>query len=375
MSSVGVFTITEMGQIGGVRGGRPDGGEAEIFEWTSDRRPQDTVRGGARAIPTIPWLQGLAIRMERTDYTGAKTPTLQLLGSGYEPQTFNGTWDDRYNFRGYAVQEQRRFEAMTKRMNLVRVSFQEQTFEGVIKNVRSVYLRDGKIRYSFEFEIYDRAGSVDVSDRSPKGPKSPTEAYDDLNDAMNAVLLLDEETRQSDGLESAMNTDTTDTVKAALSNMAQGRNALGDTLDQRELSVEAGRDFTSPFRRIGTQFRTVSAEAFGLIQTLQEVRSDTEMSARTVMGVLAFEEWSRSLRFQARVLMNNSSEAASEMDEREEPNVTRVYRPSAGESLYAISRRFYGTAHAWRLIADRNNLDDFELSGDEILIIPERGQG
>lgn len=375
MSSVGVFTITELGQIGGARGGRPDGGEAEVFEWTSDRRPQDPVKGGGRAIPTIPWIQGLVMRINRTDYTGARTPTLQALGSGYEPQEFHGKWDDRYNFRGYAVQEQRRFEAFAKRMNMARISFQEQTFEGMIKNVRSVYMTDGKIAYSFEFEIYDRAGDSRISSRSPSTTKTPTEAYDDLNDAMNAVLALDEASRQGDGLESAMDTDTTDSVKASLSLMATGRDALGDTMDQRELSVEAGRDFTSPFRRIATQFRTVGSEALALNQKLQGVRSDLHLSATTVMGVLAFEEWTRTIRFQSRVLMGNATEAAADMDEREDPNALRIYRPSAGESLYAISRRFYGTAHAWRIIADRNGLDDFELTGDEILIIPERGQG
>jgi hypothetical protein len=45
-----------------------------------------------------------------------------------------------------------------------------------------------------------------------------------------------------------------------------------------------------------------------------------------------------------------------------------------GESLYAISRKFYGTPHAWRLIYDRNHLTSVTLTGDEILIIPERGR-
>ena len=76
-----------------------------------------------------------------------------------------------------------------------------------------------------------------------------------------------------------------------------------------------------------------------------------------------------------RVLLGSSLAGAADMDERQSPHAERLYRPLAGESLYAISRKFYATPHAWHLIAQRNNLTVFEMTGEELLIIPERGPG
>jgi nucleoid-associated protein YgaU len=47
-----------------------------------------------------------------------------------------------------------------------------------------------------------------------------------------------------------------------------------------------------------------------------------------------------------------------------------LYRPRAGESLYAISNQFYGTPHQWRQIAEVNGLYGMTLTGEELLTIP-----
>jgi len=375
VSAVGTFTITELGRVGGKSGGRPDGGEGEIFEWTSDKQPGDAKKGGARAIPKQPWAQGGKLRTVRTDYPGARTPSEQVLGPQHSQQSFTGRWDDRYNFPTYARGEMRRFEEMARRGNLIRLGFQELTYEGLITQWVFNYKRDWYIEYQFTVSVHDRSDDFTLTDRSPPTTKSPAEAFDDVNDIVNAMGVRGEEALREEALEAKLQTDATDLSKASLESMELNRDALGDTLDNQELAVSDTGNAVSPFRRLATQFRTVGNDGFAMLQTLTEVRSDVDLAVRTALSVLAFEDWSRSLRFQSRVLMGTSSEAANNMDERAEPDALRLYRPHKGESLYAISRRFYGTPHSWRLIADRNALTDFELTGDEVLIIPERGTG
>ena len=318
----------------------------------------------------------------RTDYPGAKTPSEQILGPNYAPQTlawrsqtFTGRFDDRYNFAGFALEEMRRFEEMAQRGNLVRIGFQDQTFEALITSWRFDYRRDWYIPYEFTVSVHGRAGDFQLT-RSPDTTRSATQAFDECNDIIAALVLADEQKRQFSAVEGKMNTPAVDGVKGATAAMLERLDSLADTLDQQALNVaeQSGRA-VSPFRRLATHFRGIANSAFSMVDTLVEVRSDVELVSRTAMSVLAFEDWSRSARFNARILMGTSSSSAEAMDQRAQPDAVRVYRPRAGESLYKISRRFYGTPHSWRLIAERNGLTDFELTGEELLIIPERGVG
>lgn len=127
------------------------------------------------------------------------------------------------------------------------------------------------------------------------------------------------------------------------------------------------------FTRLATQFRAVRAGAFDARVTLATVRADVNLAVATAMGVLDFEDWSRSLRFMARIAMGQAHNGNLASTQRAQPDAKRLYRPNAGESLYQISRKFYGTPHAWRLIYERNSLSSFQLTGSETLIIPERG--
>jgi nucleoid-associated protein YgaU len=81
------------------------------------------------------------------------------------------------------------------------------------------------------------------------------------------------------------------------------------------------------------------------------------------------------MRYYSRSLLSVANAGGDDMDERAAPDAKQLYRPSEGESLYQIARKTLGAATAWRLIADRNNLDHVIMHGDELLIIPARGQG
>ena len=103
------------------------------------------------------------------------------------------------------------------------------------------------------------------------------------------------------------------------------------------------------------------------------LRADTDIISPTAVVLLSFESWVRSTRAAARAVRFEAIKAVKEMRKRFKPKSSRLYRPHQGESIFAISNRFYGTPTAWRLIAERNKIDYFEFTGDEILVIPERG--
>jgi hypothetical protein len=164
---------------------------------------------------------------------------------------------------------------------------------------------------------------------------------------------------------------TLEDAEAQLAEMASAVDELGLTLDNRELTPSESP--VDGFTRLASQFRNVQGKSYELLLQLGAVRSDATLAVQTAMNVLDFEDWSRSMRYAARIAMGRAAAGDRACSSRAQPDAMRLYRPQQGESLYAISRKFYGTPHAWRLIYDRNALSSVTLTGDEILIIPERG--
>jgi nucleoid-associated protein YgaU len=366
----GVFTIKELRRL--------DGNDGERFDWFADKNTAgvDTTinssKGGVRACPQGVWNLAGKMRTSRTDYAGNVSPSEQILGPSYEPQDFSGVWDDRYNFTNYAYNEMKRFEAMARRGNTVNISFQGQAFEGVIVNWVFGYKKEDQITYQFTVSIHDRTDAV-VRATSPKPDKSPVEVYDEAEVRALAIEAIDNELKPTEALDQ----QTLDATKTARASLQTSIAKTGATIDQNEIQtafdeVNAG---LSPYKRIATHFRNIQTQAAAVATALEDVRSDTTLIYRTTLNVLDFEDWQRSLSFNSRILMNNSYEAAKAMDRRDEPDAKRLYRPQEKESLYDISRRFYGTPWAWSLIYERNALTSFELTGDELLIIPDRAQG
>lgn len=363
--AVATFTITEVRRIGATRVESEIG---EVFEWTSDREPADGVRGGARATPFRPWVFGQELRTVRTDYPGAKTPSEQVLGPNHIPFTLRGRFDDRYNFPGFAVAEMRRFEAMVRRGNMVRIQFQNQAFECLILKVSFDYHREWYIPYEFSVSTHDRLDDLTLEDRSPQQATGVQEAFDNID---VTVLALEETNRTApiNTLTGDLATTTTDNLAAAMTASEE----LGNTVNLRTTQV-GDLATISPFRRVATQLRTVGDAAGDLVGGLSSIRSDDDLAFSTALSVLDFEDWSRTVRFQGRVLLGTATLAARDVDEREDAQAQALYRPRQGESLYNVSRRFYGTPFAWRLIADRNGLQGVTLTGDELLVIPQRGE-
>lgn len=377
MATSPTFTITELRRTGGVSVGAAGATVGEVFRWTGvaeDGTAQDSLegtdqrpRGGTRAIPRGERTIGGKQRTVRTDYPGAKVPSEQVLGPVLKPQRYSGVWDDRWNYPGYALEEAQRFEAMCERGSLVRITMGSRSFEGIIDDWDVVDRVEWQMAYSFQVSVHAKVDSPNDANRvDSTAVERPAQLLDDVDFATQAMLDSHREAPTGNLVDA-----TGDETEAAVMQMARSRDALAASFDVNDLRPNLEPIATT--RSVATRFRMAQGDAFELINIMAEYRSDTQLTARTAMAVLNFECWSRSMRYQARLVMYNSRQGALACDDRADAPAARMYRPRAGESLYAISRRFFGTPWAWRAIADRNSLRTLTMTGEELLIIPEGG--
>jgi len=381
--AAGVFIIEEIRAVGAVTVNdiAPSGGEK--FVWVSDATPPVGLAGGARACPRGIWTIGGRTRSVRTDYPGATLPSEQVLGVEQKNQVFEGIWQDKYNFTsadgtpGYAISEMRRFEAMCQRGNKCRISFQGEAFEGLITEWDFPYRADFEISYKFTVSVHARVDDPNaaaasgifsqVSVRRKRIGNVVLTPQDLFNGVDKLAQLLFEEHAVVPRRD--LVASIADDADKALGDVAAARDRAAKTLD--EPAKQVGR-MQSIARRAATQLREIRSTALAFIDSMATVRSDTTLGAQSVKGVLDFEEWSRATRYHARLLVGQSDRAAREADKRAKAPALRTYKPRAGESLYAIAQRFYGTPTAWAFIAERNRLPTPTLTGDETLLLPER---
>ena len=350
-----VLIITELRRVG----------VGERFVWTNGPVASST-RGGAKAAPLGEWDWGVEQKLVRTDYPGARAPSHQVLGKRRKPFTMTGYWDDRYNFAGYAEAEMDRFDAMVGRGNSVRFQMGSRVLEGIISDYDPRWRGDWRVAYSFTVSVEQRPGELSKN-RSPAGPMNASERFDDVDVAVTAM-----QEAQSNAPGNVLAGTLGPDITAGVSQVTGAHNGLGATLDQRDLRPSELP--TSQMPKLATSFRVVGARAQDVVNAMIAIRSDVELSYRTVASVLDFENWSRTMRYNGRLLMGRSRAGAADVEERSGSHAERFYRPSEGESLYQIARKTLGKAEAWRLIAERNGLSTFTMTGDELLIIPERGQ-
>lgn len=371
--AAGIFRISEI---------LPSGFVGTEFNWTSDDRPavlntEDFVlrptQGGGRATPQGNWLQPFEMRSVRTEYSGNPVPTEQIQGISSKPQEFSGVWNDRYNYKGYAQDTIRAFHAMAERGNLVEITFQGKGYRGIIKNWQFDEDKDWKVGYTFLLSIHGtiekvQAAGVFSEFLETKINKSPLAFRDETADIVEAMVLADELAPRA-----ALVDGPADAVSSANAQVELGLDALDDSLDQRDLNVSAPNNPISPFATIASKYRTLINGALEINQALLEVKSETHLAVVNAQNVLDFEDWSRSMRFQSRVLLGQSLDAEAAMTERDSPQVERLYRAREGESLMAISRQVYGTPHQWQTIYNANGLTSEVLEDPEVLIIPNLG--
>lgn len=373
------FLMEEINSLGGAT---PATGRFERFVWTAKNRN----------IPFMPWRFGVTQRTVRTDYPGADDPTEQILGPNFTPFTLQGKWDDRYNplsrldpndegdrriinsldgkeararLGGYARIEQKRFEDMVRRGNQVRITFENLTIIGIVTDAEFDYRREWDIGYEFTFSPHHRQpGGTFALKRSPRSVLNATQLLNEVSGLVDEVLTLHDTAPQS-----RLTGTIHEQVEVLLEIYVSSISDIDLSIEKRQLEPEL--EPNSALLRLAAIFFNLATNSVNLIDVLEADDSSEALDFESGIGQLDFDTWSRGMMDLARRIVIASQRAASELQQRAEPNALALYRPYAGESLYSVSNRFYRTAHNWRAIATRNGLDELILDGTELLVIPE----
>jgi len=346
------FVVTEL-----VAPGADVPGGAARFEWTADKH------SGWRR----PWTFGTSVRHKRTDYSGGDAPTYQVLGPNSKDQELEGEWDDRWNGAGFARSTRRAFNDMVRRANLVRLEFNGLSWVGLITDAEYTYSHDSKIAYRFTLSPQSEEDAEflrlpDVSNR----PLSASALTDALAEDVAQLGELRGEAPVA-ALEGTVFADVGSDLDAIEASFAEADGALQQRL------VLPGGDDRGGILRMAQLFTQIRGSAASALNRLIVLRSDTEMGYRTAADVLRFDQWTKELGFQLRLLGLHSTDSAQALSDRADPTARALYRPQSGEHIYGISTRFFGSPHHWRSIAARNGLTATVMTGDEILVIAGAG--
>jgi len=349
------FTITELRRV--------DSGFVDTpvkFVWTSENR----------SAPRPSWRFGLEQRTIREDYPGSTQPVEQVLGWNYKQFAVAGTWDDRYNYAGFALETYRAFEEMVKRGNLVRLEFETVTIHGIILNTDFDYKRSDFISYQFEFSPHFRlSGDSSLPSNVKQATivtslKAPSEYRDRAAATMDAI-----ESVHSEAPSFKLKPTLLSTVTGFLDLMRNEINKVVTSIDQR---LDPRVEEYEALKRLANSFAVIKTYSANLLTELASKKSSTQLAWDSASGIMDFDVWIKSMAAYCRTLALTCHEANIDLTAKVEPKAIALYRPHKGESLYAISTRFYGTPTNWRSISERNGLTYLTLKGTETLIIPEK---
>lgn len=347
------FTITELKRTA-------NGTFTELpakFVWDHD----------TQSSPRNAWEFGLKLRTVREDYPGTNRPTEQVLGWNWEPFTLEGVWDDRYAGQGFAERTRHAFEALCQRGNLVRLNFEDVTITGLITHPSFKYFQKYRQGYSFQFSPHFReqeAGDT-IAPRAVANPNDYAVQTQAVIDQAQAVHDEAPKTVLVGGIFAL--------VDAVISDWQDKADTINTIVNNRALFVVPTADQpVNSVARLAQAFRDLASSASDMLPLVSDLPSDTSLFFQQGVGTLDLESWARGLGFYARMLIYHATLAADDLDARVAPDALALYRPHEGESLYAISNRFYGTPFRWRDIAERNRMRSIALTGAEVLIIPNK---
>lgn len=375
-------------------------GEGAKFVWTAANRN----------IPVQPWSFGGEQRTARFDYPGTDVPTQHVLGPKYSDFSLSGSWNDKYNplatpqftggifadgtlqnqsdVRGYAKQTMRDFEAMCRRGNIVRISFQGIEIEGIITSWSFDYRREWDIGYTFTVSPNGRPGGDEITNSQKRKP-----VYDSLSALLDAQNAIDNfknlspnsaKTANGKSVRSIMAGSASDDIATSLDALSVSGDELSSVVTQRAQgktltagqaipsvpSVDTALDPRLALAKAVSVSTSIIGTAYNVVNVTGQFRHDTQTMINSAMDVLEFETWTRNLRSQARITIFQTGRTRRNYERQVDSDALAIYRPFEGESLYSISQRFYGTPHNWRLIMQRNNLETSILTAGQLLIIP-----
>jgi hypothetical protein len=317
---------------------------------------------------------GLVLRTMRKDLPGGEEPVEQVLGWNYEAFTVKGVWDDRHAGKDYAESTRKDFEAMVKRGNPIRYQFEQLSITGLITKFETLYVRKDYQTYSFTISPHFRYEGETVR-------QNANSARSIVNDPKNAVKKAREglELMKADQdlaslnaqarVQQLLKSDAFSEINDALDTIESHITSAETLVDKELLGPE--ENATKALNRGAQIMASVKTAAATLLDKQRSLIASAEMSIDSLTENLKFETWHRSLAGSTRMMVVQAEQSLRDFQLRSQPKPKRLHRVKAGESLYQISTRYYGTPHHWRDILTANKLSSIVLQGGELLEIPE----
>jgi hypothetical protein len=323
------------------------------FDWTAK----------AHTIPKGPWTFGIETRTVRDDYPGSDRPIEQVLGTNFTEFSLAGVWDDRWAGEGYAIKARKNMEALVKACAPVRIVFEGLTVDGIIKKAQFSYARTWMCGYDLAFSAHFR--DTDQRSDGKGGQVAPARDYA----SAIAQFMAEIEAQHAMLMAQYIATTIRATVDTAIISLKEAVNTVSSVTANRVLSIES--ESASNVKKLAGDLDNLKARARTLAAAMSDAASTTDLMFAQTLIDFNFEAWAKGIAVTARAMAVAARAYAKELRRRASPDLQALYRPRAGESLYAIANQFYGSPHAWRAIAERNGLSQMELDGTELLVIPK----
>ncbi len=343
-----VFSITELRRTGAGLLALPTS-----FRWSADSH---TAPIGTLSPP-------LRVSTTREEPTGSQEVIEQVTSVAWQPFSVRGHWNDNWAGKGFAKRTFEEFRKMVARAPLVRMEMSFITLQGLITEFVPAYHNDNFIEWSFTFSPH-RFGDDNLR---PGGIVPPT-----VRPTREHVSAAEEKFN----LMTAAFDDVTDLPFSDESIPALGSDfeLIDENLTAARFSVDQGLELDpiSKLRSLAARFRGIRDTSQRAVLTVGKMRSDLSLAFNDAIMTLRFDVWVRDTAALGRQTALGAHEAEKDCHAQANARPRAIHRPYKGESLAAISLRYYGTPKNWRLIYQKNRLDTLELNGTEELVIPER---
>lgn len=305
----------------------------------------------------------LRVMTSRDEPVGSTEVSEQVLVAAWQPFAIRGHWDDKWAGRGFAMATMTEFRRLVARGSLVRIEFEELSLQGLITEFTPHYQRRTRIEWEFTFSPHQFGDGETRVGLVVQPTSRPVREHVAETERLMAGLNAQRDAARAIAMKDASFTSIGDQLGAIQINIGAARIS-----SDRGIEVDAVRQLTS----LGARFRGVRDGTQRLVQSLTKLRSDTTVAFDDAIGTMRCDIWVKQSAADARRLAVRSHDAERDVRLQAAARPRAIYRPYAGESLYQVATKFYGSPNDWRRIYSANRLSSLQLRGDEELLIPER---
>lgn len=285
-----------------------------------------------------------------TWYAGNPEATLQILGRGYGPTTFEGAWHDRYlvgavQSEGFGTLDTvealvAAFRALQKAGSLLEVTWGAETRRGVLEDFTATYDRVEDAAWSASF-VWSGDGTTAPRARAAE---RPTEELQRRSIETFEAAALEPE---------AVEPSWSDRVFAGL---RRGREAVGGVFDALRQAREVARVPAAAVANAAASARNARADLEELRADLVDLPAEYATFADDVSTVIGVEAYRRRLGRESHRLESEALRAAAQLAAQRAPQPLAVLDLGAGASLARIALRWYGSPDEWPRIAEASGL-------------------